>query len=79
MEFSTITLHLTDAGCIQLEVYSPIVGTPLVLEMSPDELMIFLVECTNKLQGARDIEILNRAQRDLLREQRKVKDHDDRT
>lgn len=75
MEFSRILLHLTDEGGIQLEVYSPMHGTPMYLELSPDELMIFLVECTNKLQGARDIVIANRAQRDLERELRRVK-HD---
>lgn len=74
MEFSRIEMHLTDSGGIQLEVYSPMQGVPIFLELSPDELMIFLVECTNKLQGAREIVIANKAQRDLERELRRVKD-----
>jgi len=75
MEFSRILLDITSTGDITLEVYTPEHGKPLMLELTPDELMVFLVECTNKLEDARDLVVLNRAARDLLREQRKVK-HD---
>jgi len=71
MSFGTIKVEHKGGECI-LEVYSPRDGT-VRLSISPDELLLFLVELSNGLYKGRLGEIKKLIEYNLEKEQRKVK------
>ena len=68
--FCTVNVDYGDKGEIYLRVSSPLVGE-VDVEMSPDELMIFLVDVSNGLATGRLRELEEQIKRDLEREQRR--------
>lgn len=69
--FSKVDLDITKQGDIVLQVKKP--GVPLVsLLLSPDELMVFLAEATNKMFEAKLEALARVAEKNLQRERRKA-------
>lgn len=70
ISYGTITINHTKEGTAMLTVFSPVDGV-VTLEITPDELLMFMVEVSNGLTVSRDIEIKRQIERDILNETRK--------
>ena len=68
--FGKINIRHEGGGEVILEVSSPSDGT-VSLSMTPDEVMLFLVEVGNGLALARRIELSEKIKRNQLREDRR--------
>ena len=68
--FGKINIRHEVDGEVILEVSSPSDGT-VSLSMTPDEVMLFLVEVGNGLALARRVELADKIKRNQLREDRR--------
>lgn len=69
MGFSVLKINHNDDGAI-LFASSPAQGS-VEIELTPDELMLFLVEVGNGLKDARSIELNKKIRKDLEKENRR--------
>ena len=69
--FSTVNIDVVEDGTCYLNVYAPEDGSVSV-ELSPDELLIFLVEVSNGLHSGRLMEVAKVIEKELQKEQRKM-------
>jgi len=71
MSFGKINIKYTegDGGCI-IEVSAPGQGA-VEVDLTADELMMFLVEVGNGLRDARAREVVKEVQRNLMKEERR--------
>lgn len=70
MGFSDLVLQVSPGGIVSLFVKKP-GEEQMEIKMSHDELMVFLVECTNKLYESSQELLKVTAKRNLEREQRR--------
>ena len=68
--FGKINIRHEEGGEVILEVSSPSDGT-VSLSMTPDEVMLFLVEVGNGMAEARRVELADKIKRNQLREDRR--------
>jgi uncharacterized SAM-dependent methyltransferase len=69
--FSRLTFEELPDGTCRLYVFAP-GALGVNIEMSPDELEIFLTDVINAMHKGRLVKVANRIKKDLEREQKKL-------